>query len=478
MKAAKKLTAIALALIIALTIFPLTSLYANSRITVIANGEEIAFQGQGPVIIDGRVLVPVRGVFEALGFEVDWDGDARVATITRGRDVIIITIGSATFTTNGIAHNLDVPAQIIDGRTLVPIRFPLESVGYNVSWDSQARTARITSGQGITLTQAAYALSVYSANGTQMRHPTYVFAGDVFTLVYDTLSEFTLSGTTGWNVESSNPDVVWVESSLGTSQRRLRTNVLQAGTTTVTLTGRGGRDSDELTITATPAYVTATADHTGVHLSGAFRLTQNEIQSILPFARPPEGRATLPSTCDFVCFFSMYAAGAITEWEDNLRNSATHPHPNRAMTDQELQEWIDRYNRDGGLNALELEILYLINDFRAEHGLEPLRLCPYLSMTGRLTAQMSRDGIRPEARFANNITDPFYGRTRARALLFREVGAIDSMNTLFPIWEAGDAVFNWTYPYNSSHDLLLSEDIQSIGIGGTSVLVEVVIVRQ
>ena len=116
-----------------------------SEITVTLNGAIVAFEGQGPEIVGGRTLVPVRGVFEAMNFTVDWNDAARQATLTRDDTEIVITIDSATFTTNGTSHTLDVPAQIIGGRTLVPLRAVLESVGYALDWNDATRTVIITS---------------------------------------------------------------------------------------------------------------------------------------------------------------------------------------------------------------------------------------------------------------------------------------------------------------------------------------------
>ena len=99
---------------------------------------------QAPTIVDGRTLVPVRGVFEMLGFDVDWDAAAQQVTLSRATDVVIITIGSAVFIANGTSHTLDVPAQIIGGRTMLPIRAVLESVGYYVGWDGATATVMIS----------------------------------------------------------------------------------------------------------------------------------------------------------------------------------------------------------------------------------------------------------------------------------------------------------------------------------------------
>jgi len=126
---------------------PVAAVYADDAIGVTIDGEVVAFGAQAPVIVDGRTLVPVRGVFEQLGFVVDWDGDLRQASLTSDDYIVLITIDSTTFTTNGANHTLDVPAQIIGGSTMLPIRAVLESVGYYLDWDANTRTVLIMSEQ-------------------------------------------------------------------------------------------------------------------------------------------------------------------------------------------------------------------------------------------------------------------------------------------------------------------------------------------
>jgi len=133
-----------LAVMLILLLATATAVYA-SDIGVSIDGQEITFPDQAPLIVDGRTLVPVRGVFEALGFDVDWNDEERAAVLTSPNYQLIIPIGSYSFTTNGTVHTLDVPAQIISGRTMLPIRFPLESVGYTLAWDPATRTVVITS---------------------------------------------------------------------------------------------------------------------------------------------------------------------------------------------------------------------------------------------------------------------------------------------------------------------------------------------
>jgi len=146
----KKLLSTAMALLIALV--PAGPVYANEVVSVNINGQPVVFTDQPPVIVDGRTLVPVAGVFQALGFDVQWNGDIRQATLTRTSDTVVITIDSSTFTTNGISHNLDVPAQIIGGRTMLPIASVLRSVGYDVNWDGAASTVLIAGGTPIAVT--------------------------------------------------------------------------------------------------------------------------------------------------------------------------------------------------------------------------------------------------------------------------------------------------------------------------------------
>jgi len=117
---------------------------SNNSINVTVNGSPVNFAGQQPINVDGRVLVPVRGVFETLDFDVDWNPGTRQAELSRANDIIIITVGNAVFTTNGISHTLDVPAQIIGGSTMLPIRAVLESVGYELEWDGETNTVVIT----------------------------------------------------------------------------------------------------------------------------------------------------------------------------------------------------------------------------------------------------------------------------------------------------------------------------------------------
>lgn len=96
-----------------------------------------------PQIVEDRTVVPVRVIGEALGAQVDWDGETRQVTITRRGEVVVLTIDSTEALVNGRPVTLSVAAQIIDDRTMVPLRFVGEAFGDTVDWDGETRTVRI-----------------------------------------------------------------------------------------------------------------------------------------------------------------------------------------------------------------------------------------------------------------------------------------------------------------------------------------------
>ncbi len=116
---------------------------AQNRVTVTLNSEEIAFD-QPPVIVDGRTLVPVRAVIEAMNGVVEWDEATQTATLSLGIDTIKLVIGSTTAYLNRQPQILDVPPQIINGRTLLPIRFVAEKFKFNVEWLEETQTVVIS----------------------------------------------------------------------------------------------------------------------------------------------------------------------------------------------------------------------------------------------------------------------------------------------------------------------------------------------
>jgi hypothetical protein len=116
---------------------------SSDEIKVLVNGTAVIFD-QPPIIQNGRTLVPLRVIFEALGATVNWNQSTQTVTAVRDDTIVSLTIGSNTLNRNGEQVILDVPAQLVGGRTLVPARAVAESFGASVDWDAGTRTVMIT----------------------------------------------------------------------------------------------------------------------------------------------------------------------------------------------------------------------------------------------------------------------------------------------------------------------------------------------
>src|SRR5665648_125259 len=114
----------------------------SNQIHIILNGIQLEFD-QAPIIVESRTLVPMRVVFEAMGAAVSWNDTLKEATGTLGDQTVLLRIGSKTAAVNGVTTALDVPAQIVSSRTLVPIRFIAESLNAVVDWNPVTRTVYI-----------------------------------------------------------------------------------------------------------------------------------------------------------------------------------------------------------------------------------------------------------------------------------------------------------------------------------------------
>lgn len=140
MKSTKIALALTAAAVLLATPITSSSVYAAQKVNtataakevrVIIDGEVQTFE-QSAVILNGSTLVPMRGIFEKLGATISWKADTRTVTATKDGTSIIIRIGSKTATINGKAVTLAAPATIINGSTMVPLRFVSEALGSGV----------------------------------------------------------------------------------------------------------------------------------------------------------------------------------------------------------------------------------------------------------------------------------------------------------------------------------------------------------
>ena len=116
---------------------------AANRLFVTINGEQLESDAP-PRIIDGRAMVPMRSIFEALNARVEWDDATQTVTAhTEDGTVIVLSVGSNTMYINETPSEIEVSPQIIDSRVMVPTRVVAEASSMGVSWDEENRTVVI-----------------------------------------------------------------------------------------------------------------------------------------------------------------------------------------------------------------------------------------------------------------------------------------------------------------------------------------------
>ena len=118
------------------------TIYAQG-VSVYLNDSRLYFDVQ-PQIINGRTMVPMRKIFESLGAVVTWDDASQTATGKKGDIIVNISIDSKTLFKNGVPKLLDVAPMLIDSRTLVPVRAIAESFDCNVEWIAETQTVKIS----------------------------------------------------------------------------------------------------------------------------------------------------------------------------------------------------------------------------------------------------------------------------------------------------------------------------------------------
>lgn len=115
---------------------------------IIYNGEAVSYSSQQPVIINSRTYVPIRDVFERLGYKVEWNQDTKVVNISNDYYNIMLTTATSKLIVvdtyfDITSKKLDNPVQLINGRTMLPLREILEKANYELVWDAETKTTTI-----------------------------------------------------------------------------------------------------------------------------------------------------------------------------------------------------------------------------------------------------------------------------------------------------------------------------------------------
>jgi len=113
----------------------------DPNLTVAAEKLEIdPGRGTKPVIVNGRTLVPIRAIIEAMGGTVDWNAAEQKVTVKLLDKAVELWIGKTSATVSGVQKPLDVGPKLINGRTMMPARFILESLGATVDWEEKTQS--------------------------------------------------------------------------------------------------------------------------------------------------------------------------------------------------------------------------------------------------------------------------------------------------------------------------------------------------
>ncbi|MGN0108318.1 MAG: stalk domain-containing protein [Hominilimicola sp.] len=193
--------------------------YAAENVEIYIDGDKLDCETT-PVNIDERVLVPMRAIFEALGVEVSWDGNARTVWAARSDEFMRLTVDSNVMNT-GVYNSdgdtvwvddiqLDVPARIINDYTYVPVRAVSETLGTTVSWDGENNRVVIDSRRNVDGTlyyssnsdfQKLYAVGINGLDRHKLSdrsvYDLEMYDGDVYYLEKDSKYLYRANDETG-----------------------------------------------------------------------------------------------------------------------------------------------------------------------------------------------------------------------------------------------------------------------------------------
>lgn len=129
----QKILSLICILVLALALLPSAAMAATP--TLYLNDADVTAEAS-PVIVDGTTLVPLRFIGEKLGYTVDWDNDKRGASMSKDGQTYTMFEGSnIAYDKNGNETILGAAMQLMNEKSMVPLRFLSESIGLSVHWD-------------------------------------------------------------------------------------------------------------------------------------------------------------------------------------------------------------------------------------------------------------------------------------------------------------------------------------------------------
>lgn len=161
--------------------------YTAEEVTINIDGEKLVPKDMPAVIIEGRTMLPMRLIAQELGCEVTWNEEARQAYVVNDDYTIVFGMDSKTGYQNGTEFTMDVPATIVNDRTMLPVRALAKALELEIEWDDPSRTVSIaTSGNPSAEKPAEPTLPVVPSDTmvtlNAVSVPASQNAGQVFTI--------------------------------------------------------------------------------------------------------------------------------------------------------------------------------------------------------------------------------------------------------------------------------------------------------
>lgn len=306
---------------VALTALPGCTALAKD-VDIVIDGEELNLD-VAPQIIDGRVMVPIRGVLENLGALVKWDDETQTVSARKSSKTVSLEIGSNDVTLDKGETNddgsaktetiqTDVAAQLVSDRTLVPLRVISEAMGYSVDWNDETYTVSITtdndedeswkdnkvsvdmstlsvSGDGASVSDNTLTISkggVYTLSGKNSDASIVVSTDDKVKLK---LNGVDITSSSAPVIYVENADKVYIDTEDGTDNSLVSTaadtaairskdnlKIKGGGTLNITSADNGIKCSDNLKIEGGNINIDAKAD--GINVNDTFEMTDGNLK--------------------------------------------------------------------------------------------------------------------------------------------------------------------------------------------------------
>lgn len=161
--------------------------YAAKEVKIEIDGKAMVPKDMPAVIIDGRTMLPMRQIAQELGCEVNWNEAAKQIYVMRGSDIIVFTVDSKTGYENGKEFTMDVPATIVNDRTMLPVRALADALHLNIKWNDPNRIVSIQSGDTVVKDEPKAPESGQTTTGilTGIQMPSAKDADQTFTIQAD-----------------------------------------------------------------------------------------------------------------------------------------------------------------------------------------------------------------------------------------------------------------------------------------------------